>query len=206
MFTAHGIAAQAPKQKHIPSVKVIRNWCDARVQLTRCHLKAVCKARLRLYPGSISTDGSKRKAQGAKREIHCATINTYNDSHPTNPWGSPVQNLMTMRPVPHATAEDLATFDRLELRDYVPDEHRDNPAECFAAGTADNAPAAQLETDNFLSGNKKETVTQKCVHHAAEKIKEKSEVRAAACCLVLCTPPLDQELVCRKLSRGLLGT
>ena len=82
----------------------------------------------------------------------------------------------------------------------------DNPADCFAAGTADTAPATQLETDNFLGGNKKETVTFNCVHHAAEKIKEKSEVRAAACCLVLCTPPLEQELMCRKLSRGLLGT
>ena len=94
--------------------------------------------------------------------------------------------MMTMRHVPHSTAEDLATFDLLELRDYVPDENRDNPAECLAAGTADNAPGAQLETKNFLRGNKKETVTFNCVHHAEEKIKEKSEVRAAGCWLLPC--------------------
>ena len=29
VFTVHGIAVQAPKQKHIPSVTSIREWCDA---------------------------------------------------------------------------------------------------------------------------------------------------------------------------------
>ena len=34
----------------------------------------------------------------------------------------------------------------------------------------------------------------------------KSGLLAAGCCLVLCTPALEQELVCRKPSQGLLGT